>query len=120
MARQTLPVTKITRAGIADAAGIPAHIDGHAFDNNGTTFLEVTTTAGVPVTLTVETPGTVADRQIEDLTISVPGAATNRKIGPFQTDLYSRPAEGTDPNKAYLNFVSGEVARVTNVKAYTI
>ena len=119
MARQTLPVTKIQPGGIADAAGIAAHIDGHAFDNNGTTFLEITTSAGASRTLTIQTPGTHGDRQIEEYTLTVPASSVNRKYGPWATELVNRPSSAADPGKVYLDFIAGEVAGITSVKAYT-
>lgn len=116
MARQNITVNQITRAGIANVAGVAGTVDGIMFDNGGTTFLEVTTSAGSARTITFVTPGLVGDRQIEDLVVSVP-AATTRKIGPFPTDTYNRPAGGTDPGKVYADFQAGQESGFT-VSAY--
>ena len=118
MARTDLTVTQISRAGTTPPATVAGTADGHMFSNDGRTFLEVTNAAGAARTITFVTPGTVGDRQIEDLPISLPASAT-RLIGPFPIDLYNRGAGLTDAGKVYTNFEAGQEAQFT-VRAYKL
>lgn len=80
MARETLTVQQMTRAGLA-VAFTAAIADGHQFLNDGYTFLRVKTT-GTPAIITVQHPGTVDGQSVSDVTVSL-GATAEQDIGPF-------------------------------------
>jgi len=95
-----LTVVEISRAGKAVTYPMvtPTATNGNKFLNDGKTFLRVKNGSGAPITVTIETPGTVDGQALADLVITV--AATgdgtgldDQVIGPFtaiynQTDGY--------------------------------
>lgn len=91
MARGNLPVTKITRAGVAvtsETTGVPA--DNHSMINNGKTYLLVRNSNGASTArvVTVHLSGTLDGQTPAPKTYSIAAAATKR-IGPWPTNLYS-------------------------------
>jgi hypothetical protein len=80
MARTSVTTQSITRAGLNTAMTAPP-VDGDIIDA-GAVFLEVLNGSGSPITVTVQTAGTVEGLPVEDLAVTVP-AAGNRRIGPF-------------------------------------
>ena len=91
MARSTLTVTSITKAGVAPPAetnGDPTN--NHLLPNDGTnTFLLARNSNGASVarTLTVRLQGSVDGQAITPKTYSIPAGAS-RYIGPFDTARY--------------------------------
>lgn len=90
MPRVTVPVTNITRAGVAPAAevnGDPAN--NHQVANDGRTFLVVRNSNGASTarTLTVIIQGAIDGFAPTPRTYSIPAAAS-RYIGPFDTVAY--------------------------------
>mgnify|MGYP001566003466 FL=1 len=96
MARVNIPVTTITRDGVAPPSQVSSvAADDHVIDgNDGRVFLEVENVdAASAHTVTVLTPGTVAGLAIADLAVSVP-LSSIRWIGPFPTTVFNQT--GTD------------------------
>lgn len=92
MARVSIPVTAITRAGVAPAAevtGVPA--DNHVMANDGKTVLLVRNSNGASTarTLTVRFSREV-DGQAIDPKEYVIAAAASRYIGPFDPTNYGK------------------------------
>jgi hypothetical protein len=85
-----LTVKEVSRAGL-DLTGstlstTPTATHGNKFRNNGKTVLFVNNGSASPITITIDTPGTVAGLAINDLTVSVP-AGKEYAIGPFVADF---------------------------------
>ncbi len=88
MPRVSVPVTQITRAGVAaptEANGDPTN--GHVISNNGRTILLVRNSGTTDRTVTLRLPGLTDGQSITPRTVTVPASAT-RYIGPFPTDAY--------------------------------
>lgn len=90
MPRVSVPVTIISKAGVAPAAetnGDP--VNNHTVANDGRTVLLVRNANGAAVarTLTVRLAGTRDGQAITPRTYSIPAAAS-RYIGPFDTTNY--------------------------------
>lgn len=89
MPRVNVPVTQITRAGVA----APAETNGdatnnHVISNNGRVILLVRNSGStVARTVTLRLPGLTDGQAITPRTVSVP-ISTSRYIGPFPTDDY--------------------------------
>lgn len=102
MARTALAVQEVRRTGLTPAFAA-ANVDGHSVPNEGRTWLHVK--AGVtPVTVTLETPGTVDGLAVADRTVVV-AASSERLIGPCPPGIYNQPGTG----ELFVNFdqVSG-------------
>lgn len=89
MPRVNVPVTAITRSGVAPGTEVNGDsTNGHSFDNDGTVWLEArnsgTTVARVVSALFANTVDGVT---VDPKTWSIPTSAT-RRIGPFPTRLY--------------------------------
>ncbi len=90
MARGTLTVLEIARAGLVGALVAADDTDGHKFLNDGRTFLLVLNTA-VACTLTFQTPGTVDGLAIAERTVVIAIHATDHVlIGPFPPGDYNQ------------------------------
>lgn len=89
MARVTVPVTSITRSGIAPAAettGDPVNF--HSVSNSGRMFLLVRNADGVdPHDVTVHFSQTVDGQAVTARTYTIP-LTSSRYIGPFPTVYY--------------------------------
>lgn len=95
MARTEIPVTTLTGnpAGIPNTT--PVALDPAAAPNGNvlknispTMWLELTCTVAGPVTVNLVTPGDVGGRAIADDSISLSGAGSVRKFGPFSTAVF--------------------------------
>ena len=102
MARGTLTVNNLSRSGndittmtAADAT------NGHAFDNDGNVFIVVRNGGAGSITVTVQTPRTVDDLAVADLTVSI-AAGKTYLIGPFPTETFNQ--SGSDRGKVYVDF----------------
>jgi len=65
----------------------PDGTNGNKFSNDGRTLLRVKNASGAPITVTIETPNTVAGLAIADQTVSIPATTGDKLIGPFTTDF---------------------------------
>lgn len=89
MPRASIPVTKLTDAGVAD----PAETNGdatnnHSLANSGKTVLRVRNAhATLARNLTLGTPITVGGKAVADTVVSIPALAT-RTFGDLSTALY--------------------------------
>lgn len=82
MSRGTLTVQTVVQTGITPSY-VAATTDGHAFINNGNTFLSlINAHTSATMTATVQHPGTVDGLDVEDQAIAVPPGET-KYIGPF-------------------------------------
>lgn len=90
MPRTDLPLTDLSRAGVAPGAEVNGDVtNNHEFSNNGRVFLLVRNSdASVARTVTIVTPGTVDGQAVADIAISVP-ATVSRYIGPFPEGIYN-------------------------------
>jgi hypothetical protein len=90
MARGTLPLTQITRDGVAAAAEVNGDAtNGHQVTNDELVILLVRNSNGASTarTITFETPGTVDSQAVADRTKSIP-AGTSQYFGPFPVNVY--------------------------------
>jgi hypothetical protein len=97
MARVQIPVTALTRAGVAPPAQTNADAtNNHVMVNDGRTLLEIVSSdAGVQtVSVTLKTV-TVDDVAVGPHVISVPAGAT-RLAGPWPTTLYNQATVAAD------------------------
>lgn len=90
MARETLTVQPVVRAGLA-ASYTAFEPTGVAFPNEGRTFMHIQKGAGA-TTLTIDTPGTVDGLAIAQRTVAV-AATTEKFIGPFQPGVYNQTTD---------------------------
>ena len=93
MARTELQVTTLSGPAVAPTAEVAldpaASPNGNVIKNiSPTMWLELTCTVAGPVTVTLETPNTVAGRAIADDTVTMSGAGTKRRVGPFPTAVF--------------------------------
>lgn len=88
MPRTAVPVTEITRTGVAPAAQVAGDASNdHDLPNDSRTWVEVQNLNVAAVNVTFVTPGNVSGQAIDDQVVSVPGAST-RLVGPFPTSLF--------------------------------
>lgn len=93
MARTDVTTQRIVRTGLNVAMTAPV-ADGDIIDA-GLVSLRVLNGSGSPITVTVQTPGTVlGDLAVADLAVSVP-AAGQRDIGPFPSSVFAQPADAS-------------------------
>lgn len=92
MARTLLPDQQPTTGGL-EPAYTAAGVDGHAFNCNRGTVLEVET-GGTAVNLTFATPGTVDSGAIPDKVVAIPANKRRRFGFKDQLALY-RQLDGT-------------------------
>jgi hypothetical protein len=91
MPRVDLPLTEITRAGVAPGAEVTADpANDHSFANDGRVFLLARNSGAGSHTVTIVTPGTVDEQAIADVGIAIPAGAS-RYIGPFPPSIYGSP-----------------------------
>lgn len=91
--RSTLVVYDVVRTGVKPvyvSAGAGGELHD-AFPNDGRVILNVKNGAGAPITVTIETPGTVDGLAIAELIVTVPNAE-ERWIGPFPPNTYNQDA----------------------------
>jgi hypothetical protein len=84
MARVNLPVTNISRSGVADGAEVNGDsVNNHSVANDGRMWIEVRNAdASNPHTLTVRFPGVVDGQSVTPKTYPI-AATTKRRIGVF-------------------------------------
>lgn len=89
MPRVNVPVTSITRAGVADTTPTTGDAtNGHSVANTGDVWVEVENTGASSRTLTALIPGTVDGQAVASKTWSL-GAGVRRRIGPFPIKHYT-------------------------------
>ena len=88
MARTELTHQVIVPTGLEQTYAA-AHVDGNKFTNDGRMFLHVKNGAGAPITVTIQTPGTVGDLAIADQAVTVTNGE-ERMIGPFPPNIYNQ------------------------------
>lgn len=87
MARVNVPVTLITRAGVAGATEVNGDAtNNHVVINDSNTWVEARNAhATLPQTVTVLTARTVDGQAVTNRVVSVP-ALSSRRIGPFSIE----------------------------------
>lgn len=88
MARTEITYQQIARTGLEQTYAA-ANADGNKFSNDGRMFLHVKNGGGAPITVTIQTPGTVDDLAIADQAVVVTNAE-ERMIGPFPPTIYNQ------------------------------
>ncbi|MCA9940552.1 MAG: hypothetical protein KC418_18065 [Anaerolineales bacterium] len=92
MARTALSTTQVSRTGVAMSPSA-ANVDGHSLAYQENLLLYVANGGGSPITVTIQTPGTVDGLAVADRTVTIP-AGSNRWIGPFPKEQY-RQSDGS-------------------------
>lgn len=88
MPRVSVPITPITRTGVADATPIVGDpVNQHSVDNDGTAWVEVENTGAASHTLSALFASTVDGVTVDPKTWTIP-ATSRRRIGPFPVRLY--------------------------------
>jgi hypothetical protein len=85
--------------------------------NDGDVFLEINNANASSRIITIQTPTTVGEFAVADLTITVPGSASRFKAGPFDMGLFNQPAGHADAGKFYLDYPAGQHTDLT-VRAF--
>lgn len=108
MPRISIPVTKLSDAGVADPTETAADpVNHNSMANTGKTVLRVRNNdATNPHTLTLVTPITVRGKGVDDTPVSIPASAT-RTFGDLSTALYGSSVP-VDADSAELKFVAFE------------
>ncbi len=89
MPRVIVPLTEITRAGVApavDSDGDP--VNGHSVANDGRAIVLVRNSGAVSRNLTVQVPLPVDGQSVTPKTFVIPAGAS-RYIGPFPEAVYT-------------------------------
>lgn len=106
MPRVSVPVTQITRAGVAaptEVTGDP--VNNHTVPNNGKMLLLVRNSGStVARTVTLRLPGLTDGQAVTPRTVSVP-LSTSRYIGPFPTGDYGSALQ-VDVDNAELKLIA--------------
>lgn len=89
MPRTAVPVTQITRAGVANGTETNGDAtNNHVIANNGKMFLEVRNAGStVARTVTFRFPGLTDGQPVTPRPVSIP-ISTTRRFGPFPTGDY--------------------------------
>ncbi|MFV8127529.1 hypothetical protein [Streptomyces syringium] len=89
MPRVNVPVTSITRTGVAPATEVNGDAtNNHSLDNNGSTWIEVRNSGStVARTMSAVYANTVDGQTVPAKTYSIPTSST-RRIGPFPVRLF--------------------------------
>lgn len=93
MARTILAAQQVSRSGLTPAFSA-GNADGHYVPNDGKMMLEVKNASASPITVTIQTPGTVDGNAIADLVVTVPANTGDKMIGPFPPSIYNQ-ADGS-------------------------
>lgn len=90
MPRVTIPVTKLSDAGVADPAETNGDtVNGNTVPNTGKTLLRIRNAhATLPQTVTFVTPVTTGGKAVSDNPIAIPATET-RTFGDFNPSVYS-------------------------------
>ncbi|WP_033338967.1 hypothetical protein [Catenuloplanes japonicus] len=93
MARVAVPVTVITKAGVAPATEVNGDpVNAHSVANSGSTFIVARNNGVTPRTMTINLKGSVDGQPITARSVSVPASGT-RYVGPFDTTRYGASLE---------------------------
>lgn len=106
MPRVSVPVTQITRAGVAAPAEVNGDpVNNHTVPNNGKMLLLVRNSGStVARTVTLRLPGLTDGQSVTPRTVSVP-LSTSRYIGPFPTGDYGSALQ-VDVDNAELKLIA--------------
>jgi len=88
MARTAINYQQVVRTGLEETLEA-ANVDGNKIANDGRILLHVKNGGASPITVTVQTPGTVDGLSVSDMTIVVTNAE-ERFIGPFPPGIYNQ------------------------------
>jgi hypothetical protein len=116
MARTQIPVTTITRAGIAPSAGTDADMtDGmYIAANNGRIYVEIVSTDAGAQTVGFEIPTEVDGIAVDDKVVTIPAGAT-RKAGPWPTGTYNQEDDSINVNPS----IDGATLKISAYKLPT-
>jgi hypothetical protein len=91
MARVDVPLTEITRAGVAPGAEVTGDaVNNHSFTNDGKVFLLARNSAATATrTVTLRIAQTVDSQTVTSRTVAVP-ISVSRYVGPFPTDVWGQ------------------------------
>lgn len=91
MPRGTIPVTTVTRSGVAPPTQTDADATNkHEMTNNGRTIIEIVSSDAGPQTVEFEIPSGAVDGQaVTPKSVAVPAGAT-RITGPFPAGIYNQ------------------------------
>ena len=101
MARSTPTTQVVGRDGATTSMTAPSS-DGDIIDG-GAVWLTISNGGGAPITVTAQTPGTVAGLAIADSSITIAAGAT-KDYGPFP-GVFVQPADAvTGPGKVLIDY----------------
>ncbi len=103
MPRALVTSTTVPLTG-SDPTLTAANIDGDAVELGGRLFLLVNNGSASPITVTIETPGTVDGLAVADQSVTVPAAA--KRFIPLSATSYRQPAGTTFAGYAHVNYSS--------------
>ena len=92
MSRVSLTVQQIDRdaSGLAATHTAPSSTELSIPNNDGRIFLDVKNTGDTTQTVTVQTPGSVAGLDIEDLVATVAPTTGDIMVGPFPPSVFNQ------------------------------
>jgi hypothetical protein len=89
MAATAVPVTEITRSGVAPPSATTGDtVNGHSIANDGSMYFSVANSLGVTGTVTITVPRLIDGQSVASRVITIPANATEHRIGPFPTASY--------------------------------
>lgn len=110
----TIKEVKRTGLDISGALQTPDGVNGNKFANDGRTWLRVKNASGSPITVTVETPGSVDGQGIADLAVSVPATTGDVLIGPFTGNFHQPGTSDVYATFSAVTSVTVDVYRLKN------
>lgn len=90
MARGNLPLTQISRAGVAPASEVNGDaVNGHQMTNDGKAFVLVRNSGAGARVVTFTVPGNIDGQPVTARAVSL-AAGVSRYFGPFPPNTYAR------------------------------
>jgi hypothetical protein len=88
MARTQLTIKRLSPAGIAPALEA-GNVDGHSFQNDGRTWLEIKNASAGAITATFPTPFSRDGLDLPDRVVNI-AAGAELRVGPFDPLVYNQ------------------------------
>jgi len=117
MARANLTPVELDDAGVAIPAGTTGTADGYSFTNHGKEIVGIKNGGAAPHTVTVQTPATRDDLDIDEREVTIAAGAT-KLIGPLTPSIYNQV--GDDSGKVFVDLdatpaeLTGFVLKIPN------
>jgi hypothetical protein len=85
--------------------------------NGGDLMLEFNNANASARIVTIQTPPTVGEFEVEDLEITIPGSASRFKVSELEMGYFNQPAGHADAGSLYIDYPAGQHTDLT-VRAY--